>query len=155
MARGAPVAETLVVRIILSVTVDAFPARIRIHRGQVALLAGHHGMQPDQRKPRQAMIKAHLLRPATLVMTAPALLPLLALMHIIGAMTVAAGGPQLLVRDLAAVTRRTGNLPVTSAQRKTGLLVVIKACFLPAARYVAGFALLAIRALVLVHVTVT
>jgi hypothetical protein len=34
-------------------------------------------------------------------------------------------------------------------------VVVIKACFLPAARYVAGFALLAIRALVLVHVTVT
>lgn len=124
---GTPVTEPLVVSVILLVTIDAFLAGVGVHRGYMAFLARHNGMQADQREAGQIVVKANLVAPAVLVMAALAALALLAVMRIIGTMAIDTLCPQFLVTDLTPVARRTGNLLVAPAQREVGLPVVIEA----------------------------
>ncbi len=60
--------------------------------GQVALLAGRGSMQANERKAGQVMVENHFLRPAGLLVTAIALLTLLAAVDVVAGVTIVALG---------------------------------------------------------------
>jgi hypothetical protein len=60
--------------------------------GQVAFLTGRSCMQSDKREAGQVMVEYHLFRPAGLLVTAFAALPLLTAMNIVAGVAIVALG---------------------------------------------------------------
>ena len=77
---------------------------VLIRCGQMALLAGRGCMQADERKTGQVMVENHLLRPAGLLVTAIALLTLLAAVDVVAGVTGDALGGKILFIERATVT---------------------------------------------------
>lgn len=76
-----------------------------VHRSQMTLFARRDCMQAKQRETAHVVFKAYLSGPALLVMAIFAVLPLLAPVDIIRAMTTEAPGCKLLLVNLTFMTR--------------------------------------------------
>ena len=143
---GAETANVMAV----SVAACACLRRILERLGAVAFLAGDHCMQSDQRKSRQVMIKSHLLPPARLVVASLTGAAQLTVMRVILAMAGDAGRRELVAIEVTRVAAFAGDLRMTAAKRKLGCLVVIEGDRRPLVGGVAGLAIGAISAGVLV-----
>lgn len=141
-ARGP---ERLLVPVILHMAGHALPGCIAIRCRQVTSLAGNGRMKPDERKPRQPMIKLHLRIPRLFIVAAGAVFPLLPLVHVILGMTGHAVRCQLLSHHPGLVTRGTLKSPVGSLEGEPRLSIVVKDRFLPAAGRMATLARRAVR----------
>lgn len=73
VARSTFRPEAALVRVAFFVAVCAFESRPLVGGGEVAFLARHDGVQPDQREPRQIVIEEDFFGPAAGIMAAFAL----------------------------------------------------------------------------------
>src|SRR4029453_5506720 len=103
----------------------------------MAGLAGDGGVQTNEGKARQVMVKAHPLAPARLLVAALAGRPELALVGIILAVAGGAVGGQPVAPGIAGVAAFTGELGMTAAQGKPRRLFVVEEDGLPLGRRVA------------------
>ena len=121
----------------------------------MAGLAGNRGMQADQGKPGQVVVKGHRLAPAGLLVAGLAGGPKLALVGVILAVAAGAGGGQLVTPGLAAVAAFTGELGMGAAQGEARRLVVVEGHGDPFCRGMAALAGTAVATGVLVLKAVT
>jgi len=108
--------------------------------GAMAGLAGDGGVQADQGKACQIMVKGHRLAPARLLVTALAGSPQLALVGIILAVAGGAIGGQPHAPGIAGMAAFTGELGMAAAQGKPRRLVVVEADGRPFGWRMAGLA---------------
>src|SRR5262245_53334216 len=118
--------------------------------GPMAGLAWNGGVQADEGKPRQVVVKGHRLAPAGLLVAGLAGRPKLAFVGIILAMAGSTVGGQAVAPGVVAVAALTGELGMAAAQGEPRCLVVIEADGGPFCRGVAGRAGAAIATRVLV-----
>jgi hypothetical protein len=130
------------------------PARPAVHN-PMAGLAGDGGVQADEGKPRQVVVKGRRLAPARLLVAGPAGRPKLALVGMILVVAGGAVGRRAVVPGVAAVAAFTGELGMAAAQGEPRRLVVIEAYGSPFCRGVAGLAGAAIATRVFVLQAVT
>jgi len=154
VTEGAARPQALLVLVVLAVARDAVERRVLVRGAQVALLARRDGMKSDQGEARQIVIEKHLCSPPVLVVAALTLLALLPAMDIVGSVTAVAGRSELRLVEGPAMAGLATDLPVRAAQRVGGL-VVVEGDTLPLLDNVAGLALGAIAAPVVVIVAVT
>lgn len=150
-ARGP---KCLLVPVIFHMAGHAFPRCIAIRCCQVTPLAGNGRMQPDERKPRQSVIKLHLGIPRLFIVAAGTVFALLPFVHVILRMAGHTVHCRFLHRHARFVTCRTLQSPVRSLEGKPGLRIMVKGRLLPAAGGMATLARRAVRPLVLVIRTV-
>lgn len=81
-------------------------------RRDMALFTGRRGVQTEQWKASQIMIKDDFFRPATFLVALRACLTFLALVNIITAVAVYTLAREFFLIDIAAMTGRAGELPV-------------------------------------------
>jgi hypothetical protein len=116
----------------------------------MAALASHQKVQPDQRKPRQIMIKRDIIAPARGAVASFALGAKRAIMRVIGLMAANTGGRGLVLKNIDRMAPIAAGLLVLSGQGKIGILLMIKPNSAPRS---ANMAALAARAkAILVHV---
>ena len=147
---GGTVGAEAAIVIAVSVAACACLRRVLERLGAVAFLAGDHRMQSDQGKSRQVVIKGYLLTPTCLVVTALTGAAQLAVVRVILLMAGDARHGELVAIEVARVAALASDLRVPAAERKFGCLVVIETDRRPLAGGVAGLAIDAILAGVLV-----
>src|SRR5262245_2609711 len=147
-AEAAGVVEVLV-------TAGAGAGGILEGGGAMAGLAGDGGVQTDEGKARQVMVKGHRLTPARLLVTGLAGGPELALVGIVLAVAGGAVGGEPLAAGVAGVAAFAGELGVAPAQGKPRRLVVVEADGCPFGGRMAGLAGAAVAARMLVLQAVT
>lgn len=125
-------------------TGDAFGGCVLEGWCAVTLLAGHEAMQTYQRKMGQIVIEIDLLPPAGLIMTCLTLGSQLPLMRVVLCVAGGAGRRQLVAIEVALVAGTAFNLPMSAAERKLRLPVVIEMDYDPFLRAMAVIAFHAI-----------
>ena len=80
---------------------------------------------------RQVMIKNNLLGPALLIVALAAFLTFLTGVHIVQAMAIHTIGWRLVIEQASLMAGTTSKILMLALQFKTGILVMIKADFLP------------------------
>ncbi len=93
----------------------------------VAFLARHHGMAPDQRKPRDVMIEGRYAAPIVLAMASLAANTEPAVVPVVLAMAGHTGRRQLVMVEIAGVAGIALHLCMCGPERKLGRFVVIEA----------------------------
>ena len=101
------------------------------------------------------MIEAYFPSPVLLVMTLLALLPFLVLVNIVSRMTAVAAGIEFFVMGIAPVACSATDLIMLASQWKIRFSSVVKFRLFPVFGCVAGSALLAVAAAVLIIIAVT
>lgn len=110
---GAIAAESALVDVPRRMAVDAAARGFVEDLRDMALLAGHRGMQADQREDGQAMIEEDVLAPLLLVMATGAIAAERTLVRVVLGMAGIAGRLQLDICGRASVASITGNLGVS------------------------------------------
>src|SRR5581483_3679839 len=139
--RAGAAEPAAVVRIL--VTGDARARGILERLRSMAFLAGYHGVQSYQRKPRQIMVESDFLAPAGFLVALRAVGAQLALVSIILAVTGHARRRQFVSIEVAGVTALAGDIGVAAAQGKPRRLVVVEANHGPTPGRVTGLAAIA------------
>lgn len=140
-------AETPFVLIIRLVTAHAVQPGVLVCVVQVAFFAGSDGMDTNQRKFGEIMVKKHLGSPAPLIVAALTHIPFLTFVDIVLMMTIITICSKLLPGDRPPVARIAGDLDMFVLEGIFRLIVVVDRSF-PFLGYVADFALCIVTPLV-------
>lgn len=108
----------------------------------MALFAGRHGMESEQREACQVVVEHYPVPPPAFVVTALTAPPLLSSMHVVFFMAGEAARVRLLLVDRAAVASFAAHAPVTVPEWELRVAVVVEGDGSPALRRVALLALL-------------
>ena len=117
--------------------------------------AADRGMLTNQREYTDVMVKANLVLPGNFIVTLAALGSLFFLVDIIRFVTAVAGGVDFPGFSAGEVASRTQQLLMPALEREVGFSVMIKGRDIPSFGGVTILALLAIRSMVYVVITMT
>ncbi len=109
---------------VIGMTVTAGALRVAERLAGVALLAGDHRVQAQQRKSRQTVVETHTCRPSAFRMAFLTGLVLLSAMHVVLRVARLACSVELRLPYNARMAALTRDICVLSAQREVGLPVI-------------------------------
>jgi len=155
VAEGTGRPQAAQVDVVVRVTGDALDGCVPVRRCGVALLAGGHRVEPEQREPRQVVLEEHLDRPASLVVTLATAFALLALVYVVVAVTCPAGCVELLHPQRPGMASPTLDALVGASQRELSHACMVEGLGIPAFLAVAALAVRSVAPAVLVVCAVT
>jgi hypothetical protein len=132
VAEGTGRPQTAQVDVVVRVAGYALDARVPVPRCGVALLAGGHGVEPEQRKPGQIVLEEHLGHPSLLVVTLATASALLPLVYVVVVVTCTAGRVELLHPQRPGMASLALDVLVTASQRELGHPRMVEALGVPA-----------------------